>query len=977
MAGPSWLPLSPLDSIGPELLSRDDLRAAVWGVERFVSEDETHRVDMGQTVAATARAGGLPDVRFEHAIYPREVWLWWDDMVQDPTVSRVLNEWEQTLSRAGLPVRLGTFDDMPDRIRWDGGQEFSPLVLEGHRQSAVVVVLTDGYGMRLVAESELDRATLVTILLAFAEWPRLVFVDVSEGQHGLATRLEPYGLRCIVLDQLPAFLGANSVPPVSKRRADATLHGDLQVWAAATALSPEPVAADRAFALRDYLKLSLSSRLFHGLLADVGSLEDRLDWPPGRRAELLNWLTQCSLENENGRIGEDSLLAQALDYWLGYYRDLDAERDREESALLPWRQTQAQRRLRMEIALLELWRQPAEAAKELYALYSNAEMARDIRERFNGLTDRDGQDAKRAAVALPWREAEQPITVRWMLANMGFGGGDGGGGQLRRPVGLSLVLGGCVGLAVIGIAMVGWHLFGPAAPAFRDKLPPALQEMVIKETYRTGTRTYAIAVGGPKYLVVTSAPAHSVVTLKWVWKPLDNVVKLGRSELWHAGTLSQAIRGCEPGWPWRSLVAIEAEPSDAATRELAMALLDRGSADAVLLGVDWAAHQPRLIQLDPAMTEPDQLLLILPADAAQPELSFRGRVGVVRTGDLQKLTSSLAFDGVKSLREIWPEVAIQGQGRLRGGPEKERDEASGMTFVTVCGGAFRMGSTEKDLEIIEETLREAYRDELPQHIVTMRTFEISETEVTNAQFRKWRDHPGEDARPATDVTWQDAKDFCEHFDDALPTEAQWEYAARGGSGSHWSFGDDIAQLGTYAWFSENSGSKAHVVKDREPNPLGLYDMHGNVYEWVEDCYDREAYKNRSEFINNPHEKQNCDLRVLRGGLRVVRPEGPPVRVPERARARDPGRRRRLPLCPPLPPPALTSWPLDLLGLKVTRSVKFFCLLGCHLTTKFVKVVSNYVIRQPTFVNEIPDRSCNSHSNKSRPNWVSQNGKCYI
>ena len=143
----------------------------MWGVERFVSEDETRAIDVDETTAATARAGGLPTIRFEHATYPREVWLWRDEMVQDPTVDRVLTELERSLSRAGLPVRVGTFTDTPALILWREGQEFSTLVLEGHRQSALVVILTDGYGMQLAAASELEKNTLVNMLRAFGEWP--------------------------------------------------------------------------------------------------------------------------------------------------------------------------------------------------------------------------------------------------------------------------------------------------------------------------------------------------------------------------------------------------------------------------------------------------------------------------------------------------------------------------------------------------------------------------------------------------------------------------------------------------------------------------------------------------------------------------------------------------------------------------------------------------------------------------------------
>ena len=95
------------------------------------------------------------------------------------------------------------------------------------------------------------------------------------------------------------------------------------------------------------------------------------------------------------------------------------------------------------------------------------------------------------------------------------------------------------------------------------------------------------------------------------------------SELWHAGTLPQAIRGCEPNWPRRSLVVIQAEPGDVPARQLAIQLLDRGSADAVLLGTDWAEHLKELIQVDASMTTPDQLLLILPPDTPVPASNSR------------------------------------------------------------------------------------------------------------------------------------------------------------------------------------------------------------------------------------------------------------------------------------------------------------------------------------------------------------------
>ncbi len=104
---------------------------------------------------------------------------------------------------------------------------------------------------------------------------------------------------------------------------------------------------------------------------------------------------------------------------------------------------------------------------------------------------------------------------------------------------------------------------------------------------------------------------------------------------------------------------------------------------------------------------------------------------------------------------------------------------------------------------------------------------------------------------------------------ALPSEAEWEYAARGGSVTPWSFAGNEQQLGNYAWFSGNSAGQAHEVGSKLPNPLDLNDMHGNVWEWVTDCYDDKAYHGRPEMIVdpvvNPTVVSSCQYRVLRGG----------------------------------------------------------------------------------------------------------------
>jgi len=126
-----------------------------------------------------------------------------------------------------------------------------------------------------------------------------------------------------------------------------------------------------------------------------------------------------------------------------------------------------------------------------------------------------------------------------------------------------------------------------------------------------------------------------------------------------------------------------------------------------------------------------------------------------------------------------------------------------------------------------------------------------------------------DEHPVVCVNWNDAKEYCIWLSEKtgenyrLPTEAEWEYAARAGTATKWSFGDDEKELKEYAWYDENSGNKTHPVGDRKPNPWGLYDMHGNVWEWCEDDY-VDNYKNTSK-DGSANQDYKEDKKVLRGG----------------------------------------------------------------------------------------------------------------
>ncbi|HPP45992.1 MAG TPA: formylglycine-generating enzyme family protein [Accumulibacter sp.] len=210
---------------------------------------------------------------------------------------------------------------------------------------------------------------------------------------------------------------------------------------------------------------------------------------------------------------------------------------------------------------------------------------------------------------------------------------------------------------------------------------------------------------------------------------------------------------------------------------------------------------------------------------------------------------------------------------------------SGLPMVELPGGEFMLGSPAADEMTLER--------EMPQHAVTLTPFRMALTPVTVALYREVMAQPAasddtSDARlPVTEVTWFDALDFCNRLSVRagyrpcytrlfgiwrcdwradgyrLPTEAEWEYACRAGTTSRYSFGDDPAALDAYAWYAGNANDQAQPVAGKRANAWGLYDLHGNVWEWCWDWYGKYSAQAR----RNPHGawRWKAGGRVVRGG----------------------------------------------------------------------------------------------------------------
>ena len=186
------------------------------------------------------------------------------------------------------------------------------------------------------------------------------------------------------------------------------------------------------------------------------------------------------------------------------------------------------------------------------------------------------------------------------------------------------------------------------------------------------------------------------------------------------------------------------------------------------------------------------------------------------------------------------------------------------TMIRVDGGTFQMGATS-------EQGSDAFDLEKPAHQVTLSPYYIGETEVTQ---ELWQAVMGSNPSrfngsrlPVEQVSWDDCQEFIRKLNQQtglrfrLPTEAEWEYAARGGNKSRGYKYSGSNNIGDVAWYNGNSSSSTHDVKTKQPNELGLYDMSGNVWEWCQDWYGR--YNAGSQ--QNPTGASSGSNRVFRGG----------------------------------------------------------------------------------------------------------------
>lgn len=465
------------------LLDEDDEDNLIWGVGRFISEEESRDLDVEQSVGETAAAFGRPVLRYERARYQREVWLWVDESIGSPVARHLARDLARLLERSGLPVTRAEFWGIPDRLRSEKGEVLIVDELDARRDSVAVAILTDGRIMAAAHRARDRRGELDRLLRSLSRWPRVTFIDFARDNRQLAAVVATHDLRVILpRESAAAVSDLASIEPQQAEYDE--LAGDAQVWAAACAISPQPVDDRTALSLRRLLGLDVTPWVIEAMRDRAASNAGGLRWSLAQRANLLDWLVESeelpddlSKRRIKGfpfriytvKLPPSCLLDRIVDAW----NQLLDEREREGRKHDPeWETSRRAQEIALERAFVHLWDMPNRSSAAIHEMYSSGRLGRTIRHHMRQMAPREcsehGHD-RDDVIILPWRLSNLRRETQVRLTEMGFGSKVRvqGTQSMPRPGRLYLALGLCLGLLGGAVAsLVNTHLLArPAPPA--------------------------------------------------------------------------------------------------------------------------------------------------------------------------------------------------------------------------------------------------------------------------------------------------------------------------------------------------------------------------------------------------------------------------------------------------------------------------------------------------------------------------------
>lgn len=222
------------------------------------------------------------------------------------------------------------------------------------------------------------------------------------------------------------------------------------------------------------------------------------------------------------------------------------------------------------------------------------------------------------------------------------------------------------------------------------------------------------------------------------------------------------------------------------------------------------------------------------------------------------------------MRSIWIILSFLSTTALADTVTVFKDCKSCPEMVIIPAGNFMMGTPDTERDDPNASTNDK---EKPQHTVQIPSFSLGKYEITQAEWvAVMGENPSEndgDKMPVDHVTWEMGQEFVKKLSTLtgknyrIPSEAEWEYAARAGSTTQYYDNKDSSTLVDYAWYAANSQLQAHPVGEKKANQFGLHDMHGNVWEWTQDCWNPNYTNAPSNQI--AWEEGNCASRVIRGG----------------------------------------------------------------------------------------------------------------
>ena len=273
--------------------------------------------------------------------------------------------------------------------------------------------------------------------------------------------------------------------------------------------------------------------------------------------------------------------------------------------------------------------------------------------------------------------------------------------------------------------------------------------------------------------------------------------------------------------------------------------------------------------------------------ARDHDLGNRVKRAAERVWHATKRFTSATKQRFAALRLPWRKTTADDSGEGIGRIFQDLDV--GPEMVVIPPGSFWMGSHKSngdDAETPKHKVTLPHAIAVGRFPVTFEEWDFAQADkewakITGLEPRKPNDRGwGRNRRPVIDVSWEDAQAYirwlshktAKHY--RLLSEAEWEYACRAGSDTAYCFGDDEKKLGDYAWYDRNAAQQTHAVGEKRPNAFGLYDMHGNVWEWCEDV--SHNYKDKTEKMKATGEAWTADdssRHVIRGGSWLMGPRG--------------------------------------------------------------------------------------------------------